>query len=506
MSPLPSGTRFPIQVISTIKPANNAPFPVVSDVDIEGSYQVRTTIIDRDSTPTNNRKEGMLVFVQEDGNFYTLSGGIENSNWIIANLSGRGPNYDLTGSSDEITVGRINNFPVGSLNATTGYLASVPEYENLHIFKTIGKICTDGAHIWNSNLNSIEEDKSNFTKTVLVDYGASYGLDYISDLFGSFTGTTCAVDPFFSPYLFLSSNGSERLLVIEKATDRVIGIGESGAQTFTNLIIDSDGNIWGTSVTHGEQICRFNTQNIIDDYPSVVSPELSISIFSGTADLFYDGYSMWAAGGSFIERILASSVTYLDNYDAAFDFPGLSYVGVCVVNDFIFATSEDQIHRFNISSFSSGPTIVQPASRGLFGKIIFSNNFLWVINAGSGELHQFDMSLNEITVFDVPVISINSGLAITKHPRFNEIYIGFAGSDSAGTGILTFNTETFTYNLKRFYTQLQSPQIKSVPASCNNAGKPENPFVGQMVFVTDLGLGIPQWWNGSSWVDATGSD
>lgn len=85
---LPSGTHFPIQVISTIKPVNGAPIPVVSDVDVEGGYQVRTTLVDRNNIPSNNRKEGMLVFVQSDTNFYTLSGGITNSNWIIKDFSG----------------------------------------------------------------------------------------------------------------------------------------------------------------------------------------------------------------------------------------------------------------------------------------------------------------------------------------------------------------------------------------------------------------------------------
>lgn len=86
--PLPTGTRFPIQVISSIKPINNGQFPVVEDVDISGGYQVRADLPDRDAIPAANRKEGMLVFVQSNSNFYTLVGGITNSDWAIANLGG----------------------------------------------------------------------------------------------------------------------------------------------------------------------------------------------------------------------------------------------------------------------------------------------------------------------------------------------------------------------------------------------------------------------------------
>lgn len=502
--PLPSGTHFPVQVISTIKPVNGAGFPVVSDTDIEGGYQVHETLTDRDNIPENNRKEGMLVYVKAEDFFYTLSGGITNANWVIKIFAET--KYDLTGSSDETTLGRVNNFSVGNINSPNGYLASVPAHTNSHLFKDTVKICTDGAHIWSASNTSVEADKANFIKTVLVDYGASYALNYSSNLDGTFNGTACAANQAFSPYVFLCNSDSEKILIIEKATDAVIGIAEYGAQRFSNLSIDIDGYLFGTNFTHGNQISKFNTQTIIDNYPTPTPPTISIATFNMGADLFYDGYSMWTVGGSFIERIEAATMTHLGTYDASVDFPGLAYTGVCVVNGFVFAISEDQIHRFNIASFEDGPTLTQSVFRGLFGKITFSNNFLWITNSGNGELHQVNMTLNEVNFYEAPVLSINSCLALAKNPFFNEIYIGFSGSDANGTGVFTFNTETLTYNTKRFYRQAQRAQIKSIPASCVNANKPENPFTGQMVFVTDLGPGIPQWWNGTSWVDATGSD
>jgi hypothetical protein len=77
---------MPIDLISKIKPKNSGQFPVYEDVDVEGGFQVRVDITDRDSIPTLNRKIGMLVFVQSDSTYYTLSGGITNLDWVAANI------------------------------------------------------------------------------------------------------------------------------------------------------------------------------------------------------------------------------------------------------------------------------------------------------------------------------------------------------------------------------------------------------------------------------------
>lgn len=77
---------MPIDLISKIKPQNGGLFPVVEDVDVEGGFQVRVDTTDRDSIPALNRKIGMLVFVQSDSTYYTLDGGITNSNWVSAAL------------------------------------------------------------------------------------------------------------------------------------------------------------------------------------------------------------------------------------------------------------------------------------------------------------------------------------------------------------------------------------------------------------------------------------
>jgi hypothetical protein len=71
-----------INLISKIKPKNNGVFPVYEDVDGYGGFQTRDSISDRNSIPILNRKIGMLVYVRSDRKYYTLQGGISNSNWI----------------------------------------------------------------------------------------------------------------------------------------------------------------------------------------------------------------------------------------------------------------------------------------------------------------------------------------------------------------------------------------------------------------------------------------
>ncbi len=79
---------MPINIISLLKPKNDGEFPIAEDVDGYGGYQVRSDITDRNLIPELNRIEGMLVYVQSDAKYYTLSGGITNSDWIEVTLGG----------------------------------------------------------------------------------------------------------------------------------------------------------------------------------------------------------------------------------------------------------------------------------------------------------------------------------------------------------------------------------------------------------------------------------
>ena len=79
---------MPINLISKIKPKNSGSFPVYEDVDVEGGFQIRADITDRDSIPDLSRKEGMLVYVVSDGYFYQLGAGLTNIDWYQSNFGG----------------------------------------------------------------------------------------------------------------------------------------------------------------------------------------------------------------------------------------------------------------------------------------------------------------------------------------------------------------------------------------------------------------------------------
>lgn len=83
-----------IPLISDIRPKNDADFGVVEDTYVIGGFRRVDTLVERDAIPTLRRKEGMFVFVNEDGTLYFLDGGIGNGNW--AEHSGGGGGGGLT--------------------------------------------------------------------------------------------------------------------------------------------------------------------------------------------------------------------------------------------------------------------------------------------------------------------------------------------------------------------------------------------------------------------------
>jgi len=77
-----------IEIISKIAPKNGGQFPTHSDQDGYGGFQVRANNTDRDSIPTLNRKQGMLVYTLDNQTFWQLGASLTNSDWIIINIGG----------------------------------------------------------------------------------------------------------------------------------------------------------------------------------------------------------------------------------------------------------------------------------------------------------------------------------------------------------------------------------------------------------------------------------
>jgi hypothetical protein len=57
-------------------------FPVVEDTSLKGGYQAAASTVDRDAIPTGSRKVGMLVYTIATEQFWLLSPGITNGDWV----------------------------------------------------------------------------------------------------------------------------------------------------------------------------------------------------------------------------------------------------------------------------------------------------------------------------------------------------------------------------------------------------------------------------------------
>jgi hypothetical protein len=73
-----------IEVISTIRPKNGAPFPVVVDSDIKGGYHAVQNISERDTIPLDNLKDGMAVFVVDQNKYYSYVS--SSLSWIPSSI------------------------------------------------------------------------------------------------------------------------------------------------------------------------------------------------------------------------------------------------------------------------------------------------------------------------------------------------------------------------------------------------------------------------------------
>ena len=68
-----------IWLIDTLKQKNNGKFPLIDSNDVKGGFYQADSITERNSIPTERRKEGMFCWVSTLKIVYQLVGGIENS-------------------------------------------------------------------------------------------------------------------------------------------------------------------------------------------------------------------------------------------------------------------------------------------------------------------------------------------------------------------------------------------------------------------------------------------
>lgn len=515
MSPLPTGTRFPIQVISTIKPANGAAIPVVSDVDMEGGYQVRTDLTDRDSIPANNRKVGMLVFVQSDGYFYTLSGGIDNVDWVVKDFGGGGGGTlagDVTGPAGSNTVTAINGVAIDTVTAPTqGGSLHYIQGVDLTLFPAPQAMLTDGTNVWTGNYRDPHITKTNLTTRV------SYNIDLSSFMPGvvntrfirNIKHTTL-----YSNYLFLATMDGNRVLIMDKTTDAIVGIGDTGVsgERVRCIEIDNLGNVWAGGHNINSVLYRFNIASMISSYPTPASPLSTVSLSFSAEEMDFDGTYIWAVNtsGTIIKIDPTGSGTNLGEYT-----DGTWYADVLVGSDgniYVLNQQNTTVLRFNPTTWTSGPTgTVSVLNFSYMNAFCESNGFLWIPDNSSGSGGTNDsVAIVQLSPFQFVGNVGRPGtetewFEAAPHPTQNKIYIAvYADSTSGQKGFRVMDTslETFIDS----FTQIGPPTLKYIPASCTNLARPANPFVGQMVFITDLDTPGPiaVWWNGSNWVDDQG--
>jgi hypothetical protein len=513
MSPLPTGTRFPIQVVSTIKPVNGAPIPVVSDVDIEGGYQVRTDLTDRDSIPADNRKEGMLVFVQSDGYFYTLAGGITNSDWVVKDFGGGGGGTlagDVTGPAGTNTVVAINNVPIDTgTPPTIGGALHYVQPTDTTLFPQPQAMATDGVYVWTGNYRSKIINRTHLATRTTIN------IDLTSFLPGPATSfvRNIKTNSIYPNFIFCSTMDAGTVLILDKTTNAVLGIGDAGGDRIRCCEVDSNGNVWGGGHSGSQKIYRFNVVNMLSNYPSPVIPSSSVSVADDAEEMAYDGTYLWvtSTNGDVDKVITTGSGINAGNHNNG----GWNADVVCALGfTWVLDQQNQTIEKYQASLFPSAPLdTVTLTGINYLNAFCFSNGYFWVPDNASSTGPTND---SVVKVQAVPLLQISNidppgtereWFEAIPDPSLNKIYVAVY-SDSVSSnnqGFRVLDTGGSDAWLDSF-SKTGPPQLRYIPASCTSAIRPANPFVGQMVFVTDLDTPNPiaLWWNGNNWVDDQG--
>ena len=84
MSIIPGGVRL----TGFISPNDSTDsFPVFKPIYGLGGLRTVDSLVDRDAITSQRREEGMLVYVKEDGQYYQITSGLTNNDWINLNWS-----------------------------------------------------------------------------------------------------------------------------------------------------------------------------------------------------------------------------------------------------------------------------------------------------------------------------------------------------------------------------------------------------------------------------------
>lgn len=118
MSTIPGG----VKLTGFIAPNDSTDtFPVFKPIYGLGGLRTVDALLDRDVITNERREEGMMVYVKSDKNYYQLSSGLTNSDWVNLNFTNGGSSY-----GSQVTVSASGpDFYIGTSNPPiTGYTIS----------------------------------------------------------------------------------------------------------------------------------------------------------------------------------------------------------------------------------------------------------------------------------------------------------------------------------------------------------------------------------------------
>lgn len=156
-----------IEIISRIIPKNGQNFPVVEDKYVHGGFHVATYFAD---ISMESRKEGMLVYLQGDGKYYKLLGGLDDGYWTEVTIAA---------SNSFIYEGSVLASSDGYLLTDSPFLTEVNKVYSLGIYISIASTESDNSANFYYNMSC--RDQAGVIVIDSVNEISSY------DLYNNFT-------------------------------------------------------------------------------------------------------------------------------------------------------------------------------------------------------------------------------------------------------------------------------------------------------------------------------
>lgn len=345
--------------------------------DLSGYYNNPSVVKIRGySIGTNIPQENdVLTWDGSEWNPMPPTGGNGGSASPIGNAAG-----DLSGKYPDPFVTKLNGTDIPTSNGTVTGQTLALAFNDEYFNQPYG-IATDGYYVWISEANQQALEKHHIASTTTRKIDLTIPLD------GTGFIRKLHINTALSPYLFAACMNSGRVLIIDRGTDQVIGIGlaEDSPGVFRQLrsiTIDNLGNIWATNRNTGSAFAhRFIISDLIANYPNPVPFASVVALTNYAEEITFDGANIWVAGTNYgVERINPAgngSLTGSQALSNAFDI--ISEQGKI----YVLRNNPKEIHQFNPGAFPSASEDSLGFSATAVKKIIAANGYLWVPDAGN---------------------------------------------------------------------------------------------------------------------------